>query len=99
MLRKYVIEREVPAVGSSSPEGFCAIAEQSNDVLGRLGTRIQWVQSCVAADKTLCIYLAESEELIREHARLSGFPANRITEVVTVIDPSTARRGTLSEVA
>jgi hypothetical protein len=97
MLRKYVIEREVPGVGSSSPEGFCAIAEKSNGVLGRLGTRIQWVHSYVAADKTFCIYLAESEELIREHARLSGFPANRITEVVTVIDPSTARRAALSE--
>jgi len=92
MLRKFVIERSVPGVGTNTPEGFCAIAETSNAVLRQLGTRIQWVHSYVAGDKTFCIYLAENEEIIREHARLSGFPANTITEVVTVIDPTTERR-------
>lgn len=99
MLRKYVIEREVRGIGQSTPEGLCAIADKSNGVLGRLGTRIQWIQTYVAADKTFCIYLAESEELIREHARLSGFPANRITEVVAVIDPSTARNADSEQAA
>lgn len=99
MLRKYVIEREVPGVGSNSAEGFCTVAETSNNALARLGTRIQWVHSYVTADRTYCIYLAENEEVIREHARLSGFPANRITEVVTLIDPTTANRTAVSRVA
>ncbi|MGD2083181.1 MAG: DUF4242 domain-containing protein [Chromatiales bacterium] len=88
-----------PGVGSSSPEGFGAIAEESNGVLDRLGIRIQWVQSCVATEKTFCANLAESEEPIREQARLSGFPANRLTEGVTFIAPSTAPGDTLSGVA
>lgn len=99
MLRKYVIEREVPGIGSNSAEGFCAVTETSNGALAKLGTRIQWVHSYVTGDKTFCIYLAENEELIREHARLSGFPANRITEVVTIIDPATASKGAVSRVA
>lgn len=99
MLRKFVIEREVPGIGTNSAEGFCAVASTSNSVLAQLGTRIQWVHSYVAQDKTFCIYLAESEELIREHARLSGFPANRITEVVTLIDPTSANRPAASRVA
>lgn len=96
MLRKFVIEREVPGIGSNTPEGFCAAAGTSNAALAQLGTRIQWVHSYVAGDKTFCIYLAESEELIHEHARISGFPANRVTEVVTMIDPTTAREDTLA---
>jgi len=99
MLRKFVIERDVPGVGANSREGFCAIAATSNGVLRQLGPRIQWVHSYVAGDKTFCIYLAENEEVIREHARLSGFPANVITEVITVIDPSTERRDPVAQVA
>jgi hypothetical protein len=99
MLRKFVIEREVPGIGNNSAEGFCAVATTSNSALNQLGTGIQWVHSYVTANKTFCIYLAESEELIREHARISGFPANRITEVVTIIDPSTERKEAISRVA
>ena len=90
MLKKYIIERDVPAIGLNTPDAFCAIAKSSNDVLRELGTDIQWLESFVVADKTYCVYLARNEDVIREHSRLSGFPANRICEVMTVIDPSTA---------
>jgi hypothetical protein len=90
MLKKYVIERDVPGIGSNTQAGFCAIAGKSNEALDALGNDIQWQETFVTGDKTYCVYLAASEELIREHARTSGFPANRISEVVTVIDPSTA---------
>jgi hypothetical protein len=90
MLRKYVIEREVPGIGAQSPEGFCAIAQQSKNVLDQLGNKIQWIESYVAGDKTYCVYLAADEQLIREHAGRSGFPANRISEIRTVIDPTMA---------
>ena len=89
-MRKYIIEREIPGIGGSTSEQFCDAARTSNGALARIGQEIQWVQSYVAADKTFCVYLAENEELIREHARISGFPANKITEIVTIIDPSTA---------
>ena len=89
-MRKYIIEREIPGIGGSTSEQFCDAARTSNGALARIGNGIQWVQSFVAADKTFCVYLAENEELIREHARISGFPANKITEIVTIIDPSTA---------
>ena len=72
------------------PERASGIAHQSNDALSKLSPRIQWQESFVTADKTFCIYLAEDEAVIREHARLSGFPANVITEVKAVIDPATA---------
>jgi hypothetical protein len=90
MLRKFVIEREVPGIGANTPEGFCAIAQASKNVLDRQGVAIQWIESYVTGDKTYCVYLARSEDLIREHARLSGFPADRIAEVRAVIDPSLA---------
>lgn len=90
MLKKYVIEREVPGIGANSPDGFCEIAKKSNEALNALGKDIQWQETYVAGDKTYCVYLAENEDIIREHARTSGFPANRISQVVTVMDPSTA---------
>jgi hypothetical protein len=91
MLRKFVIEREVPGIGGQDPAGMGAAAKVSNGALARLDG-IQWQHSYVTADKTFCIYLAESEDQIREHARLSGFPANRITEVSEIIDPTTERQ-------
>lgn len=89
-MRKYVIERDIPAVGSLEREQLCAAVQKSNDVLKDLGTGIQWVQSYVTADKLFCIYLARDEQIIRDHARISGFPATRIYEVKRVIDPTTA---------
>jgi site-specific DNA-cytosine methylase len=89
-MKKYVIERSVAGVGKNDRAGLGGIARQSNEALAKLRPRIQWQESFVTADKTFCIYLAEDEAVIREHARLSGFPANVITEVKAVIDPSTA---------
>ncbi len=93
MLRKFVIEREVPGIGAKDPAGMGEAAKVSNGALARI-EGIQWQHSYVTADKTFCIYLAESEEKIREHARLSGFPANKITEVTLIIDPTTERQCT-----
>jgi hypothetical protein len=90
MLKQFVIERDVPKIGSSSAAQFCAIARQSKDVLDAQGTGIQWVESYIADDKTYCVYRAESEALIREHAERSGFPANRIVEIRRVLDPTAA---------
>jgi hypothetical protein len=90
MLRKYIIERNVPGIGNHPAEAYCGIAQQSKDVLHDQGPGIQWLESFVVQDKTYCVYLAESEGLIRDHARLSGFPADRIEAVKTVIDPSLA---------
>lgn len=90
-MRKYVIEREIPGIGASSRTQLRDGARASNRALSEVGEGIQWVHSYVTADKTFCIYLAESEELIREHAERSGFPANRITTVETIFDPTAAR--------
>ena len=89
-MKRYVIEREVPGFGSSDVSGFCHAAKVSNDALSKLAPRVQWEHSYVVGNGTFCIYLAEDEAAIWEHARLSGFPANRVTEVVRVIDPTTA---------
>lgn len=88
MLKRYVIERDLPGVGSLSGKELGGAAQTSNKALAEI-PGVQWEHSYVAGDKTFCIYLAENEERIQEHARRSGFPANRITEVVTVIDPTT----------
>lgn len=88
-MRKYIIERDIPEVGSLEGEELRAAAKKSNDVLRELGHDIQWVESFVAADKTFCVYLAKNEEIIREHARRSGFPATKITEILRMIDPTT----------
>ena len=89
-LRKFIIERDIPAVGSLEREQLRGAAAQSNSVLRKLGSDIQWVESYVAADKTFCVYLAKDEAIIHEHARRSGFPANKVTEVRRMIDPTTA---------
>jgi Protein of unknown function (DUF4242) len=89
-MKKYVIERGVPGIGAMDQKGLSEVAHQSNGALEKLKPRIQWQESFVTGDKTYCIYLAEDEAVIREHARLSGFPANIITEVKAVIDPATA---------
>jgi hypothetical protein len=88
-MKKYIIERDIPGVGQLDAEQLKGAAATSNAALAQLGPRVQWQQSFVAGDKTFCVYLAEDEEAIREHSRLSGFPANKITEISGVIDPST----------
>lgn len=90
MLKKYLIERNVPGIGNHPVDAYCGIAQQSKDVLVGQGPGIQWLESFVVPDKTYCVYLAENEDVIREHARLSGFPADRIEAVKTIIDPSLA---------
>jgi hypothetical protein len=87
---KYVIEREIPDAGKSSPEDLRAAAQKSCALLQKLGTDIQWVQSYITDDKVYCVYIARDEQLVREHAKLGDFPANRISEVRTIIDPATA---------
>ena len=87
---KYVIEREIPGAGSLSPDQLQAISQKSCNVLQNLGPQIQWVQSYVTGDKIYCVYIAPNEEMIREHAQQGGFPANRVSEIMTVIDPTTA---------
>jgi hypothetical protein len=89
-LRKFVIERDIPEVGTFEREQLRQAAAKSNDVLRGLGPDIQWVESYVAADKTFCVYLAKDEAIIRKHAEISGFPATKITEVKKMIDPTTA---------
>jgi hypothetical protein len=87
---KYVIEREIPDAGKMSREQLQAISQKSCSVLRNLGPQIQWVESYVMDDRIYCVYIAPDEELVREHARQGGFPANRISEVRTIIDPTTA---------
>lgn len=87
---KYVIERELPGAGQLSASDLQGISQKSCSVLGRLGPQIQWVHSYVTDDKIYCVYIAPSEELIRQHAAEGGFPATRISEVKQVIDPTTA---------
>jgi hypothetical protein len=89
---KYVIERELPGAGKLSPQELQGISQKSCSVLGKLGPQIQWLQSFVTGDKIYCVYIAPNEEMVREHARQGGFPANRISEVNAVIDPTTAER-------
>jgi predicted Rdx family selenoprotein len=87
---KYVIEREVPGAGSMSPEQLHAISETSCGVLRKMGPEIQWLHSYVVDDKIYCIYIAANEEMVREHAKQGGFPANKVSRVRSVIDPTTA---------
>ncbi|MBS1853455.1 MAG: DUF4242 domain-containing protein [Acidobacteria bacterium] len=87
---KYVIERELPGAGALTLEQLQAVSQTSCGVLQNLGPQIQWVQSYVTGDKIYCIYIAPNEELIRKHAQQGGFPANKISEVKAVIDPTTA---------
>jgi hypothetical protein len=87
---KYVIEREIPGAGQIPPEQLKAISQTSCGVLSNLGPQIQWVHSYVTADKIYCIYNAPNEEMVREHAKLGGFPANSVSRVTSIIDPTTA---------
>jgi uncharacterized protein DUF4242 len=87
---KYVIERDIPGAGNLSPEQLRSVSQKSCSVLGKLGPKVQWQHSYVTGDKLYCVYIAENEELLREHARLGGFPANRISQVARMIDPTTA---------
>ena len=87
---KYVIERELPGVGKLSPQDLQAISVKSCSVLREMGPRIQWIQSYVTDDKVYCVYIAPNEEAVREHARQGGFPANRISQVREIIDPTTS---------
>jgi cell division inhibitor SulA len=87
---KYVIEREFPEAGKLSGDALQAISQKSCGILKDLGPQIQWVQSYVTDDKIYCVYIAPNEELVREHAEQGGFPANRISEIRTIIDPTTA---------
>ena len=89
-MKRYVIEREIPGVGKLGREELKQVAVTSNDALAKLPGKVQWVETFVTGDKTFCIYLADDEDVVREHARLSGFPANRITEARNVIGPMTA---------
>lgn len=90
-LKRFIIEREIPGAGTLEREQLKAAAGRSNEVLRQLGPDIQWVESYVAADRTFCVYLAKDEAIIREHARISGFPATRIVEIGKIIDPTTER--------
>ncbi|SHG97550.1 Protein of unknown function [Flavobacterium fluvii] len=87
---KYVIEREVPGVGKLGPDELKAISQTSCGVLSKMGPEIQWVHSYVTNDKIYCIYNAANEEMVREHAKLGGFPANSVSPVSAIIDPITA---------
>jgi hypothetical protein len=87
---KYVIERDIPNAGKLSDQELQGISQKSCGVLRNLGPQIQWVQSYVTDDKVYCVYIAPNEQMVREHANQGGFPANRISEVKSVIDPTTA---------
>jgi hypothetical protein len=87
---KFVIEREIPGAGKLSPRELHAISQESCGVLSRMGPQIQWVQSFVTGDKVYCVYIAPDEKTVRKHAELGGFPANRVSQVMAVIDPTTA---------
>ncbi len=89
-LRRFIIERDIPNVGTFEREQLRAAAAKSNEVLDQLSPDIQWVESYVADDKTFCVYLAKDERVIRKHAEISGFPATKVTEVKKIIDPTTA---------
>jgi hypothetical protein len=87
---KYVIERDLPGAGSLSPAQLMGISQKSCGVLSELGPQIQWIHSYVTGDKIYCIYIAPNEEMVRQHAQKGGFPANRVSEVKAMIDPTTA---------
>ncbi|PYS32211.1 MAG: DUF4242 domain-containing protein [Acidobacteria bacterium] len=87
---KYVIEREIPGAGNMSPQELQSVSQKSCSVLQNLGPQIQWLHSYITGDKIYCVYIAPNEEMIQAHAEQGGFPANRISEIKTVIDPTTA---------
>ena len=87
---KFVIEREIPGAGNLNTQELQAVSQTSCNVLQKLGPQIQWLHSYVTGDRVYCVYIAPNEDLIREHAKQGGFPANRISEIKTIIDPTTA---------
>lgn len=87
---KYLIERELPGAGNLSADQLQGVAQSSCDVLRAMGPEIQWLQSYVTGDKIYCVYISPNEEMIREHAQKGGFPANRVSEIKALIDPTTA---------
>jgi uncharacterized protein DUF4242 len=87
---KYVIERDLPGAGKLSPQELRGIAQKSCGVLSKMGPEIQWVHSYVTGDKIYCVYIAANEQMVREHAKQGGFPANRVSAVKTMIDPTTS---------
>ncbi len=89
---KYIIEREIPGAGKMNAEELRGASQKSCGVLQRFGPQIQWLQSYVTGDKLYCVYIAPNEEMVRKHAQEGGFPANRISEVKTIIDPTTAEK-------
>ena len=89
-MKAYVIERDLPEIGAADDEDLAAAARKSNAVLAQLAPRIQWQHSYVTGDRIYCVYLAEDEDVIREHARISGFPATKIAAIAVRIDPTTA---------
>jgi hypothetical protein len=89
-MKRYLIERHSPGVGSLSQAQYKDLAATSNAAVAKLSGKVQWVQSYVAANNTFCVYLGDSEESVREHSRLAGFPITRVNETVTIIDPLTA---------
>jgi hypothetical protein len=96
---KYIIEREIPNAAALSAAELKGIAQKSCSVLQQLGPSIQWVQSFVTEDKITCLYIAPNPDIIREHARLGGFPADRVLEVATIIDPTTSEANELAATA
>jgi hypothetical protein len=96
---KYIIEREIPNAGALSAADLKAISQKSCGVLQQLGPSIQWVQSYVTEDKITCVYIAPNADIIREHAKLGGFPADRVLEVAMIIDPTTAESNDLATAA
>lgn len=89
-MKKFIIERDIPEIGNFEEQQYCAAAGKSNEALAELGADIQWIESYVADNQTFCVYLAKDESILRAHSELSGFPANRITEIKRMIDPTTA---------
>lgn len=98
-MKKFVIERLIDGVGGLTDRELAGAATTSNQALAQLAPKVQWVHSYVVADRTFCIYLASDVSQVHEHARLSGFPATRVFEVLTMIDPTTENRGLLAQVA
>jgi hypothetical protein len=98
-MKKFVIERKIDGVGRLTGPELSGAAATSNKALAQLAPKVQWVHSYVAADRTFCIYLAEDESHVYEHARISGFPATRVYEALTMIDPTTEQRDKLAQVA
>ena len=92
-MKKFMIEREIPSVGSLERTEMKAAAAKSNEALAELAPDVQWVQSYVTGDRTFCVYIATDEDAVRRHAEISGFPANRILEIRRTIDPTTSRTG------